>query len=50
MKRLENDNALLRAAIRADRIAVFIKASTAIAAIAAFVTGTIVIFNDWSYV
>ncbi|GAM51802.1 hypothetical protein [Mycoavidus cysteinexigens] len=27
MKRLENDNALLRAAIRADRIEVFIKVS-----------------------
>lgn len=27
MKRLENDNALLRAAIRADRVEIFIKAS-----------------------
>ncbi|BBE09640.1 Hypothetical protein MCB1EB_1479 [Mycoavidus cysteinexigens] len=50
MKRFENDNALLRAAIWANRIEVLIKASTTLAAIAAFLTGTLVIFINWSYV
>ncbi|GAM51569.1 hypothetical protein [Mycoavidus cysteinexigens] len=46
MKRLENDNALLRAAIRADRIEVFIKASAGMFLLALCLGAAILFFNQ----
>ncbi|GAM51655.1 hypothetical protein [Mycoavidus cysteinexigens] len=47
MTRLENDNALLRAALRADRIEAFIKASAVFISMIACLLSMFFILTHW---
>ena len=49
MNRAVNDNALLRAAIRADRRAIFVKASALLVSFTACLAGTYFILTHWGF-